>query len=428
VIEQLKQARWFGGKSRLMLDVRVVDRARWVEQAEMNLVEVHYERGSPESYVIAEGIDDPPIARALLSQFRGTRVATEAGGELAFRPSHLFASIASQATEPIALLRGEQSNTSVRYGNALILKLFRRLQFGPNPDVEVGRFLTEQTDFRGTPAVVGSLDYTSPTGSTASLALLQRFVPNRGDAWTSTLRRLAAVVNGASIEEGVEAMARLGRTTADLHLALANGGGDFSAEQIDAGDVSAWLEAIHDEVRLATDGLTRRNIDVDTAKLLRRAAGIASLEGAQKARHHGDYHLGQILEADDGEFVIIDFEGEPSKPLAQRREKHSPLRDVAGLLRSLDYARHAALRAHDRLTAEQIRRVAAWHDAAREAFLRSYLDTVRRHRPELLPADVLPPLAALELLKAAYEVTYELNNRPDWLPIPLAALQTSDTL
>ena len=140
--------------------------------------------------------------------------------------------IAAESTEPIALMRGEQSNTSVRFGDALILKLFRRLQFGPNPDVEVGYFLTEHSHFRGTPAVVGSIDYVSPAGATASLALLQRFERNRGDAWTTTLRRLGAVLDGADARESVEAMTRLGQTTADLHVALANGSGDFSAEPI----------------------------------------------------------------------------------------------------------------------------------------------------------------------------------------------------
>ena len=127
-----------------------------------------------------------------------------------------------------------------------------------------------------------------------------------------------------------------------------------------------------------------------------------------------------MLEREDGSFVIIDFEGEPSKPLAQRREKRSPLRDVAGMLRSFDYARNAALRAGDAIDPARIRRAQAWYASVREAFLGTYLEAVRREAPTLLPADALAPLVALELEKAAYEVLYELNNRPDWLPIPLA--------
>src|SRR5207302_10909562 len=137
----------------------------------------------------------------------GAQVTTEAGGALVFRRTHLFNRIAQETTEPISLMRGEQSNTSIRYGDALILKLFRRVQFGPNPDVEVGWFLTDQSQFRGTPAVVGSLDFLSARGEHASLALLQRFEPNRGDAWTTTLRRLHGVLDGGSIAESVAAMA-----------------------------------------------------------------------------------------------------------------------------------------------------------------------------------------------------------------------------
>jgi trehalose synthase-fused probable maltokinase len=180
-----------------------------------------------------------------------------------------------------------------------------------------------------------------------------------------------------------------------------------------------WKRAIIDEVGQAIDALTRRQIDVEAAALLHRADGIAALQGGLKIRHHGDYHLGQVLEREDGSFAIIDFEGEPSKPLARRREKRSPLRDVAGMLRSLDYARHAALHASG---GSEVLRAHEWYVAARQAFLDTYLEAIRREHPGLLPTEVDPPLSALELEKAAYEVLYELNNRPDWLPIPLAAL------
>src|SRR5439155_2710269 len=149
-------------------------------------------------------LDRPLTARSLLDSFRGTRVDTESGGALEFRPTHVFGSIPRERTEPISLMTAEQSNTSLRYGDALILKIFRRLQFGPNPDVEVGWFLTEQSHFGGTPAVVGSLAYLSPDGEQASLALLQRFEPNRGDAWTTTRRRLGEVLDGKEMGESVQ--------------------------------------------------------------------------------------------------------------------------------------------------------------------------------------------------------------------------------
>jgi trehalose synthase-fused probable maltokinase len=424
VIEQFRAARWFGGKSRDIAETRIVDRACWAADASLSLVEVRYLVGSPETYVLVERIDEPTVARAALERFQGATVPTDAGGSLVFRPTHFLRSTPPDRLEPVALMRGEQSNTSVRFGEALILKLFRRLQYGPNPDVEVGLFLTEHSHFRGCPRVAGSVDYVSPEGEQASLALLQGFERNRGDAWATTLARVRTVLEGGDPSESGSAMARLGQTTADLHLALASGTGDFSAEKITAADVAMWRDAIHDEVRSAVAGLTRRAISVDVEALLRRADGVAALKGALKARHHGDYHLGQVLERDDGSFVILDFEGEPAKPLAQRREKRSPLRDVAGMLRSFDYARNSALRSLGDSDPHKIRRAHDWYAAVGEAFLSAYLTTARQ-RPGLLPTDIEPPLAALELEKAAYEVLYELNNRPEWLPIPLTALTSS---
>ena len=422
MIDELRAARWFGGKNRAIADTRLVDRVCAVDEAAISLVAVEYAEGSPETYVTAERLDDPGVALALLERFGGSSIPSERGGALEFRPTHLFETVARERLEPIAIMRGEQSNTSVRFGSELILKLFRRLQFGPNPEVEVGRFLTDYTEFRNAPPVVGSASYVDPQGQEAALALLQRFEPNRGDAWTTTLARLRRVLEGADPSESVEAMARLGQTTAELHLALASGTGDFSAEPIAESDVAAWRRAVEDEVRLATEALARQAIQVDTAALLRRADGLAGLTGALKTRHHGDYHLGQVLEREDGSFVIIDFEGEPAKPLALRREKRSPLRDVAGMLRSFDYARHTALRSADRTDATRIAAASEWYAAVRDAFLATYVRTVKAGSTSLLPREIEAPLTALELEKAAYEVLYELNNRPDWLPIPLAAL------
>jgi trehalose synthase-fused probable maltokinase len=407
--------------------VRSLDATCWTDAATIEWVEVVYQDGPPETYVLAERLDDPAVSRGLLAQFRTRSVVeTEHGATLTFRPTHLFDHIPLELAEPIAPLRGEQSNTSIRFGDVLILKLFRRVHFGANPEAEIGWFLTEHTHFRGTPALVGSLDYLSPEGLHASLALLQRFEPNRGDAWTTTLARLRAVLDGGPMSESIDALARLGRTTAELHVALASGDGDFAAEPVDASDVELWRRAIHDEVRAAVEALKSRRIDVgDEAALLARADGIRGLIGACKTRHHGDYHLGQVLERSDGSFVIIDFEGEPSKPLAQRREKRSPLRDVAGMLRSFDYARNAALRAGDSADAHRVWLAAEWYAGVRAAFLSTYLDTLRGQAAFLLPDDIHGPLAALELEKAAYEVLYELNNRPDWLPIPLTALTSA---
>src|SRR5207302_10404956 len=159
----------------------------WVPEAHVYQLEVEYESGGPDTYVLADDLEDPAVARKVLDCFRGATVSTEASGSVVFQPTHVLETIAPDRLEPISLLRGEQSNTSIRFGDALILKLFRRLQYGTNPDVEVGRFLTEKSPFRGTPAVAGSADYVNPHGEHASFMLLQRFEPNRGDAWTTTL-------------------------------------------------------------------------------------------------------------------------------------------------------------------------------------------------------------------------------------------------
>jgi trehalose synthase-fused probable maltokinase len=424
--ETLRQARWFGGKSRPISSTRSIDEACLTADAELRLVEVSYATGDPETYVVVDRFEDPHTARAVLAHFGGTTLETERGGRLVFRPTRIFHSVAPAEWEPIRPLRGEQSNTSILFGKALILKLFRRLQFGPNPDVEIGLFLTEQTTFRGTPPVAGSLTYVSSDGAHASLALLQQFEPNRGDAWTTTLVRVREVLDGRGMDASLGAARRLGATTAELHLALASGTDAFAAEPITRSDIHDWTALLEEEVQVALAALSRRGISVDKSALLRRAHGLSDLEGALKTRHHGDYHLGQVLERQDGAFVIIDFEGEPSRPLAQRREKRTPLRDVAGMLRSFDYARHAALRAAGGpASADRVAVASRWYTLAREAFLEAYLAVASRH-PRLLPEHVEAPLAALELEKAAYEIMYELNNRPDWLPIPLAAFTPSE--
>lgn len=415
--ETLRAARWFGGKSRPISGTRTVDCACLTEQSQLSLLEVQYESGPSDTYVLVDRLDDPVVARGILDHFGGLTLPTDSGGRLVFRPTHVFH---VRDVEPIKPLSGEQSNTSIRFGNALILKLFRRLQFGPNPDVEIGWFLTEHTDFRGTPPVAGSLTYECANGDQAHLAMLQRFEPNCGDAWTTTVGRVREFLSGGEIRASIDAARRLGATTAELHLALASGSGEFSAETITSDDVAAWTTSVEEEVRLTVEALSRKGIDVDAGALTCAIEGLSSLVGAIKARHHGDYHLGQVLERNDGSFAIIDFEGEPSRPLAQRREKRPPLRDVAGMLRSFDYARHSALR-----DGGDPSRAGSWYTEVRETFLDEYLKVARR-RPGLLPADVAPALAALELEKAAYEVMYELNNRPDWLPIPLAAFRLTE--
>jgi maltose alpha-D-glucosyltransferase / alpha-amylase len=419
LLAALPTERWFAGKARRIVDARALDSV-----ADFWLVEVVYADGGPsDTYLLTQSL----AADTWLDHFRRQTVfETAHGGRLAFCPTRALDAIDPARTRPAEPLRAEQSNTSIRCGDALVFKLFRRIQLGgENPEVEIGRFLTERTSFSDTPAVAGTLDYTASDASLASFGLLQEFVPNRGDAWRGTLVRLEGVLSGQPPESAVEPVHRLGQATARLHAALASDDAlpRFAPEAITETDVAEWGSALETEVRQTAAAL-HGHATLDLPALLERAAGITALRGSQKTRHHGDYHLGQVLERPDGSFAILDFEGEPSRPLAVRTAKRSPLRDVAGLLRSLDYARHAALRVFDAADPKQAERADAWHAQARDAFLDGYLHALRPVAPDLLPGQTDAfdaALSALELEKAAYEVRYELSHRPDWLPIPLAA-------
>jgi trehalose synthase-fused probable maltokinase len=441
LIEQLRQQRWFAAKGRTVRAAARVDRGAWATDGaviRLELVEVGYAEGPPETYVLVRAGDeldalrDPRVARSLLGQaYAGARVPTERGGLLASWSGEILHGLSTGSLEPPRPLGAEQSNSSVRYGDGLVLKLYRRLQPGIHPEVEMAQFLTDRTTFRNMPLLAATLNYRGPDGAVSAVGMFQTFVPNRGDAWQATLRWLEPVLEGAALPPAVEPLRRLGEVTAALHAALASSQSipAFAPQPVSQDDVAAWTREVQDEVRQAAEALQGRAGVPDVGHLAEGASGVAALVGSQKIRLHGDYHLGQVLVREDQgvDFAVIDFEGEPAKPLGARREKRSPLRDVAGMLRSLDYARHAALRdGHgDPAAPERMARADAWHRAARDAFLEAYLDCLRRHSPRLLPADecgLRRALAAFELEKAAYEVLYELNNRPDWLPIPLAAL------
>ena len=338
------------------------------------------------------------------------------------------------AALPIAPMGSEQSNTSVRVGCAHVFKLFRRLEAGEHPQLEVGRFLT-RVGFRSAAPLEGSLSYRSGTGQVHALGTLEGWITSSGDGWTyvtSQLRRRDRAVHHQAIAEQVYG---LGETTAAFHLALASDATTpaFAPEPVTEADVSAWLAGL-DQQADRTRGLVERlhhewtDRDATTARgflevlrdsLPRLGAGRHGLDlDFHKIRIHGDYHLGQTLKAVDG-FALIDFEGEPSKPLAERRLKQSALKDVAGMLRSLDYAWATASAPETSRDPEVLGALAE----ARAAFLDGYLARARRDSATFLPApDDLPRWTALfELEKALYEVEYEVNHRPAWVGIPLGA-------
>jgi maltose alpha-D-glucosyltransferase/alpha-amylase len=332
----------------------------------------------------------------------------------------------------------QQSNSSIVYGTSVILKVFRRISPGINPEVELGRFLTTRTSFRNMPLLLGEWSYLAAAGGPRSLAVAQSFVPNIGDGWSHILQSLRSPSTA-----GPHDARRLGELTADLHLALesARSEPDLAPEPILPDDAADWTNSVVRAVRSTATALesvayretgdTRELIDAFLSlapRLSAQASGFERLIGRSRTRVHGDYHLGQTLRTVDGDFVILDFEGEPQRPIEERRAKTSPLKDVAGMLRSFGYARGAAEREmSDRTGSPDRAPLIAWERAARLAFIDSYVEESRRGGAGYLPTsddDIRQALAAWELDKALYEVNYELNNRPDWLALPLAATLT----
>jgi maltose alpha-D-glucosyltransferase/alpha-amylase len=341
------------------------------------------------------------------------------------------------------------SNTVVTLNETLFLKGYRRLRDGLNPELEMGRFLTEVVHYPNCVPVLGALEYFGNDGRVMTLALVQGYVANQGDGWDNTLgyaqrfleelRTSGQAPGGGHVAEAhggfLARAATLGQRTAELHLALATRTGDaaFDPEPLTAADVTGYRQRAAGEAT-ATLTLLRQRLSQlpagaqDDAKAVlalqdtlqaRLTAGDGRLRGGLKTRYHGDYHLGQIL-VTGNDFVIIDFEGEPARSFEERRAKSSPLRDVAGMLRSFNYARWSALRRVAQ-SADDLERlepaVRDWELATRKAFLAAYALTMDASS-SATPVDT-DLLALFELEKALYELRYELNNRADWAQVPL---------
>jgi maltose alpha-D-glucosyltransferase/alpha-amylase len=430
--------RWFAAKTRRIAAVRTVD-AVPLGGAVVAILDVTLDDGSRQRYAaplgpgstVADALEDADFCRALLALIaRGGRAAG-AAGELRGEP--VVADLLDVPGDAaIRRLAGEQTHTSVVVGRALILKHFRTLAAGTNPEVEIGRFLTERARFPDTPRLAGHLEYRAADGTTTALAVAQELVEGARDGWEWMLEELAGFYARAGTAGGaaapdraaglaalsLAALSRLGGQTAALHGALAGDPRDpaFAPEPITAADIDAWSAGIGAQLAAARAALGAGGAlgDVPNA-----AAGLGGLLGRRKIRHHGDFHLGQTLYREAaGAFVIIDFEGEPIRPLEERRRKHAAVRDVAGLLRSLDYAAVVARR-DDAL--------APWGDAWTAEAERAYLGGYRARAgaAAFLPATdagFTAALAAFELEKAAYEVVYEADHRPAWIDIPRRGL------
>jgi maltokinase len=416
LIDFITSQRWYGSKTREVGSATVVDRAPLRDGLEFQLVEVRFETGTHETYQLltdGRGFDALPNdapARALLELMQSGE--TVQGNEGAIEFASLGAVSDPQAAR---LIEGEQSNSSVVFDDALILKVFRRVEAGINPELELLRFLT-QSGFANIAELAGWYAYVGPQME-ATLGIMQRFVAEAEDGWE---RALDAIVAGD--EAFLDTLRRLGEVTGRMHSALGSDPGDpsFCPEQTSTESLGLLTATVDEEIERVFLSLPEDVPDLDLIRgrgeeVRERLRLLTNIGGTGRViRVHGDFHLGQTL-WDGEDWVILDFEGEPARSLPERRRKRSPLRDVAGMLGSFGYAASAA---------EVLRDTPApsdWEDRARDEFLEGYRATVDR---SLVPSGTAMDklLKVFELEKAVYELRYELNNRPDWVRIPVLGL------
>jgi maltokinase len=329
------------------------------------------------------------------------------------------------AARPIS---GEQSNTSIVFDRRFIGKVFRRVQPGLNPDLEIGEFLSTNDRFPHAPKLFGLVEV-QKGDETIALAAMQEFVPNAGDGWTWLLQELRGI-SAESLADVVDAIRLLARRTGELHVALASDpeNRSFAPEPFTEHDAQSLIGRVIAEIGDSVEGLARRispsEVEQIHGAMGQLMGGAHSAIGTYTIRVHGDYHLGQTLRTVDDDFVLIDFEGEPSRTMEQRRLKLPALKDVAGMVRSLDYAAATVLR--DDIVPEQKALVRRWLEEATSGFIETYREVAKTAAVPIVPEDDEAFNEVLNLMiaeKALYEVRYELNNRPDWLDIPLNALR-----
>jgi maltose alpha-D-glucosyltransferase / alpha-amylase len=485
------ERRWFRSKARAIRCVGIEEAIAAADSCVL-ILRIEYADGASEKYLLPlaaaaqtdsgeilaqasvgserrflyEALSNPRFREALLDAIRCKEKMQGKSGELVASHTTSFRELSGDTREAIEsfVSRAEQSNTSIIYGERYILKLFRKLEEGVNPDLEIGAFLTERR-FPNTPAVLGTLTYRAKGGDATAeyaAAILQEFVANQGDAWKYTLESLsgfferalgrAEAVRGSAQRHPLELMnealpgeargllgdyaesARLlGKRTAEMHAALADeaGGPDFAPEPFTRADAEKLYEEMLGQADITFE-LLRRKQPVLEGDAGERARELLRLEhrvterfaalrertiDAMRIRYHGDYHLGQVLYT-GSDFMIIDFEGEPARPLADRRTKTLAMRDVAGMIRSFQYAAYTALP-----PAGSLETADYWTVWTSAVYLNGYFgEAVER---PFVPRDAEQRRILFDsflLQKALYEVAYELNNRPDWVRIPLRGI------
>jgi maltose alpha-D-glucosyltransferase/alpha-amylase len=512
----LRERRWFAGKGRDIKAIRLRDSIAIPAAPERALIVVllvEYVQGDPEEYLLpltfasgapaeriqanhpqlvlshvhvqssgTEGIvydatGCPEFNSALLDLMSRRRVLKGDDGQLEAFSTHALRAMRANGEDTLqpTIGRAEQSNSAILFGDKFFLKFFRRLENGINPDLEVGRFLTEK-EFPNIAPLAGALEYARDNGDRLALGILNAYLPAARDAWEFTLDTLSRYFERVStlpqestiaplgsgslldftektipseisglVGTFLESARLLGQRTGELHLALASDpeNKDFAPEPFTPFYQRALYQSMRNLV-VQNLQLVRRKLATLDEKVRPLAEKVLASESAimqqlrlvfetrikgRRIRCHGDFHLGQVLYTGK-DFVIIDFEGEPARPLGERRIKRSPLRDVAGMIRSFDYVTYAALFRQlelGNLQPEGLAKVEPWtrlwYRWVSAAYLRAYLDAVR-------PGDLLPTqrnelsilLDSYLLDKAVYEVAYELNNRPNWVKIPLQGI------
>ena len=511
--QYFKECRWFGGKSRNVRTIRVAEQIRLDNKTQLSsllLVNISYSSGGVETYLLplsfsflrdnnnlAKEFPQSIICRLLINKREGVlydgayntqlhqvlldiiarrKTITTDSGQLVGCPGKKSLSLLKENNGNLSshLLKAEQSNTSVLYENIFFMKLFRKLEEGINPDIEITKFLAEKKNCKNTPFYVGHIEYRNSKKEPMSICLLQRFIPIESDAWKYTLdhvktyfdrvlsskkeakeERSAKVPAQQYKEMGLnetgklidviylEMIKKIGQRTGEMHINLSDDSQniDFTPESFSLLYQRSVFQAMGSQKRFVLN-LLRNNMSRLPEGLQKEAEIVLSAEkkiiqrlklimqtkySAKKIRIHGDYHLGQVLFTGK-DFIIIDFEGEPARPLSERRLKRSAIRDIAGMLRSFHYASYATLFLNKSIREEDFSLLESaaeyWYLYVSNIFVKSYFETIG-------PAEFLPKndvefnnLLQIYLLdKAIYELGYELNNRPDWILIPLRGIQ-----
>jgi len=514
----LVKCRWFGGKARKIRSVKITDIINFSTRNKYNkllIVSASYSAGASENYLLPlsfvyirenkniahdfpesiisrivvnkregflyDGVYNPELHYAFLEAIAKKRKIKTQENVLTGKPSKKFKSLLGKGALPMPshILKAEQSNTSIVFGEKFFMKIFRKIETGINPDIEITKYLTEKTNSPAIAPFAGSLEYKNKRRDPISLCLLQSYVSSESSAWMYTQDHIKsffdlvlAKINEAKVEDEkknetkgkkgklrargivdirieklidglyLEMIKLLGQRTGEMHAQLSENteDPDFKPEVFSLLYQRSVYQAMGSQARFVF-GLLKKQLPKLSKDMQGEAAPVLMAEqdvmkrlkmilktkySAKKIRIHGDYHLGQALFTGK-DFVIIDFEGEPAKALSERRLKRSALRDIAGMLRSFHYAAYSTLFLHKSVREEDIMTLESaaefWYRNVSEVFIRSYFATIGRAGFLPKTKKELQTLLQIYLLdKAIYELGYELNNRPEWLLIPLRGI------